>query len=231
MLKKRIFEKEQLDNLNLKGDKLTNTLDGLSLINKFLGNTNGTFKAVKKEILKSDIPLKIIDLGCGGGDNLRKIAIWCFDKNIEIELIGIDGNQNILDYAQTKSPPNCKITYIQDNILVDSFDLPNCDILISSHFIYHFDDEKLVNFLNKNKHSIKNSIFFSELERSSLSYILFKVFNVFLPFSKMVKEDGLQAIRRAFKKEEITSILSKCSIKSYLIKRIWAFRFLIKIDV
>ena len=33
---------------------------------------------------------------------------------------------------------------------------------------------------NMNKHSIKKSIIFSELERSNLAYILFKVFNISL---------------------------------------------------
>jgi len=229
MLKHRSQEKEQMDNFDLSGDKLHQTLNGLSVINQYFGNTNSTFKAVKKEIIKANKPLTIIDLGCGGGDNLRVIAKWIFEKNQAINLIGIDGNQNILDYAVDKNSPQIQIEYLQADILSDSFEIPKCDILISSHFVYHFSDEGLIQFLQKVKKNVNLKIIFSELQRSSIAYFLFKIGGIFLPFSKMVKQDGLLAIQRAFTKKELITIFQKAGIENYQIKWKWAFRFIVVI--
>jgi len=229
LLKSRSLESEEMDNLDLAGKKLHQTLDGLSIINRFLGNTNSTFKAVKSEILKSEDPLKIIDLGCGGGDNLRAIATWSDQNNQSVELIGIDGNAHILAYARSKNLAANPIQYLQADILDPSFELPNCDLLIRSHFIYHFPDPELIKFLKQSKTRVSKKIIFSELRRSRLAYVLFKLGNLFLPFSKMVKEDGLKAIRRSFAKKELEQILSAANINNYSIKRKWAFRWEVQI--
>ena len=230
MLELRSKEKEQLDNLKICGAQLTKTLDGLSIINRFLGNTNATFSAVKPILIQSETSITIIDLGCGGGDNLRKIARWCSQKNIRVRLIGIDGNLNILDYALNKNTSSLNVEYVQADILSNEFELPYCDILLSSHFIYHFSDSDLVRFLKRSRPRIKQHIIFSELERNPLAFSLFNVSSLFMPFTKMVKQDGKRAIKRAFKKPELDSILIKAGFGNYRITRKWAFRLLISID-
>ena len=227
MLEQRSTEKEQLDNLEIGGARLAKTLDGLSIINRFLGNTNTTFTAVKPILIQAETTLTVIDLGCGGGDNLRKIANWCSKKSIRVRLIGIDGNLNILDYALSKNTSSIAVEYVQADILSSDFELPYCDILLSSHFVYHISDAKLVQFLKRAKTRVKHHIIFSELERNSLAYSLFKMGSLFMPFTKMVKHDGALAIQRAFTKEELASILIKAGFSNSQITRKWAFRLLI----
>ncbi len=224
-LQKRSTDQEELDNLDLSGNPLHRTLDGLSIINRFLGNTNATLRKVKPIITKSGRPLKIIDLGCGGGDNLRAIADWCHRNHHTVQLTGIDGNPHILTYAASKNKNAVSIKYLQADILAPSFTLPACDLLISSHFIYHFSDKALSDFLKKNKKNISQKIIFSELRRSKMAYFLFKTGNIFLPFSKMVKSDGLKAIRRSFTKNELKKILQEAAIRDFTIRKKWAFRW------
>lgn len=228
-MKNRSTEGEKMDDLNLSGPLLHQTLDGLSVINRFLGNTNATFKQVKSAIRKTEGPLKIIDLGCGGGDNLRAIATWCQQNNQPVQLVGIDGNAHILDYARSKNNSAIFIEYQQADILDPNFQIPSCDLLISSHFIYHFSDEALTSFLKFNKKNISSKIIFSELRRSKLAYYLFKFGNIFLPFSKMVKEDGLKAIQRSFTQQELKKILTAADLGDFIIRRKWAFRWEIEI--
>ncbi len=227
----RSTETEEMDNLDLSGEMLHQTLDGLSYINRLLGNTNATISLVKSSILNSDHPLTILDLGCGGGDNLRAIATWAYKNKHTVQLIGIDGNKNILAYAQSKNTKDISIQYDQADILAPSFQLPPCDLLISSHFIYHFSDADLVSFLKKSKQQISTKIIFSELRRSKLAYVLFKIGNLFLPFSKMVKEDGLKAIRRSFSKKELDAILVGAGFERFEVKRKFAFRWLVEVVV
>ena len=231
MLEFRSTEKEQLDNLDLGGETLHKSLDGLSLINRFLGNTNATFATVKPVILSSTVPLKIIDLGCGGGDNLRAIAKWCNANNHKVQLIGIDGNQYIVDYAQSKNTSGIQIEYQQADILSPHFELPNCDILMSSHFVYHFSDGELTQFLIKASKKVKHKIIFSELQRSPLAYSLFALGSFFMPFNALVKQDGKRAIERAFTRSELELILKHSTLTSYSIQWKWAFRYLVEIEI
>jgi 2-polyprenyl-3-methyl-5-hydroxy-6-metoxy-1,4-benzoquinol methylase len=231
MLSKRSSEKENMDNFELSGNDLIKTLIGLTSINKTLGNTASTLKAVKKELLKINKPVKIVDLGCGGGDNMRAIENWCHKNNRAIELLGIDANPQIIEYAQQQNNSNSNINYLIADVLVDDFKLPTCDMLISSHFMYHFSDNEMVEFLKKSKPNVSSTFIFSELQRNSFAYLLFKIGSIFLPFSKIVKQDGLLAIRRAFTKKELIDILERAQFTDYKISWKWAFRFLIVISV
>ncbi|MEJ6583438.1 MAG: methyltransferase domain-containing protein [Crocinitomicaceae bacterium] len=220
-----------MDNFELSGNDLDKTLIGLTSINKTLGNTASTLKAVKKELLKITKSVKIVDLGCGGGDNLRAIENWCHKNNRPIELFGIDANPHIIEYARQQNNSSLNINYLKADILVDDFKLPTCDILISSHFMYHFSDDQMVEFLKKSKPNVSSTIIFSELQRNCFAYLLFKIGSFFLPFSKIVKEDGLLAIRRAFTKKELINILERAEFSNYNISWKWAFRFLVVISV
>ena len=230
MLKNRSHLNEEMDNLNLEGETLFRTLDGLSFINSFLGNKWATLHVFKQELSRNPTDVvRVVDLGCGSGDNLRAIANWCSKKGQAVELCGIDGNQNILSYAKKKNGKSIHIKYNQADILDSNFELNPCDVLISSHFIYHFSDDELVNFIKKAKSKVNKAIIFSELQRSSFSFLLFKIFGKFMPFSKMVKQDGLLAIQRSFKRGELEQIVKRAGMKSYTLHWKWAFRYLLLI--
>lgn len=225
MWTKRSHIIEDLDNLELEGKELTKTLDGLSKINRWFGNTKHTLKAVQKQFEKQNIQT-IVDLGCGGGDNLIAIAEWCQKEGQKVQLIGIDGNQNTLNYAQSKSAFN--IEFRQEDIATESFAIPKCDLLISSHFIYHFRDDEFTDFLTEAMSKVKKAMIFSELERSSITYFLF-IFAGGL-FGRMIQSDGLKAIKRSFTKKELTQLLSKSGIQRFHIKKKLLFRLLVVVE-
>ena len=228
MISSRSHHKERLDDLPLEGFLLTKTLKELTYINLFLGNSQNTVTSIQKIAKKNQIQT-IVDLGCGGGDNLRSIRKWFRSKDKKVRLIGIDGNKNSLEYA--KKHKDFEIEYIQEDILSSDFQIPKCDVLISSHFIYHFSDQELIQFLKSAKEKINTAIVFSELQRSKISYTLFKFFGFLMPFSKMVKQDGLLTIRRSFTRRELENILKEAGINEYSLRWKWWFRFILIIPI
>jgi len=230
-LKNRQFIAEEMDDFSLHGEELESTLSSLSKINKYLGNSSTVVNCLKPIIRQSQATLRIVDLGCGGGDLLRELAEFAIENKHELSLIGIDGNQNIISRASKKYESIPFLKFQSADILSSNFDLLECDILISSHFMYHFTDKDLINFLLKHKHSVKSKIIFSELQRSVISYRLFQLLAFCLSFPKMIMSDGLKAISRSFRKRELLRILNTVSFKRYNIQWKWAFRYLVEIDI
>lgn len=230
-LNKRSKKQEALDNLNLSGKKLEQTLRQLAFINKSLGNTSSLIAEVLKVAEEHQLKeIKVIDLGCGGGDVLTVLAKKLKRKGITYSLVGVDGNMHALEHAKKASQHISSLNFKQADILAKDFELDACDILISSHFMYHFEEEALIQFLRKHKTSVKYSILISELERSKWSFLLFRMFSPLFGFNQMVKADGLTAIQRAYKRSEIKQLLSIFGQGSVQIIPKFFFRMIIKIN-
>ena len=226
----RIHKREELDNLQLSGSLLHKTLRNLGSINRFLGNHTQLKRAVFSSI-KNHIPTQsiiIIDLGCGGGDTLSYIYNSLSKKGIESTCIGIDGNPFTIEYA-TQKHSNKNVNFTVANILDPTFELPRCHLLISSHFIYHFSDEQLIEFLKQISTSDCKHVVFSELYRNQFAYLLFIIAGKFLPFTTLTRSDGLLAIQRAFTTKEMHEIIQKAGITKYTIQKKFWFRMIITI--
>lgn len=230
-LKYRSAEREKLDDLNLSGKKLEQSLRQLAYINRGLGNTRSILYAIKN-LTPKNCPktLRIIDLGCGGGDILIQIEKQLRKKALPYQLVGIDGNPNSLAFARRQAGKSSQIEFLCQDIMANNFQLNDCDILLSSHFIYHFEEAQLIHFLQKHKKNIHSSILFSELRRNKLAYLLFRTFSRILGFNKIVREDGTLAIRRAYTKSEMEDLLSRSGIHSFQVQNKWLFRMLIYLN-
>lgn len=232
-LKVRLRTREQLDNLSLTGKTLIETLDSLRFINSFLGNHKQLSDAILNycKTLSHSKRIHIIDIGCGGGDCIFYISKKLKKNKIEASFTGIDGNSQSITYAKHNNPDSTNINFFCANIILPDFVLPDCDILISSHFMYHFSDNELSTFLKKLKFKKVNYIIFSELYRSKIAYYTFKTIRFILPISKMAKKDGLIAIQRAFLISELKKIIDDSTIKNYSIVKKPFFRIITQITL
>lgn len=221
----RATQSEQLDDLSLSGQTLERTLRELATINRWFGNYRCIRNGIKKFLQKNPVqPLTIVDLGCGGGDTLIMLAEWLDRQNIQAQLIGIDGNPHSLDYATAQSTGFGNITWQQDDILSDKFLVPPCDLVISTHFLYHMEDEVLLAFLHRQRANIRQGWVVSELIRSPLALIGFQILSRIWRFSKLTREDGILAVKRALTQKEWQSLLSSSDRGEFQVTRTWIFR-------
>ena len=81
-----------MDDLDVGGELINQTLRELETINRLLGGNHVTINGIKKLIDPVEAKVwRILDLGCCGGDILKLIAKWASKNSIKVELIGIDG--------------------------------------------------------------------------------------------------------------------------------------------
>lgn len=210
----RYIGHEIMDSPKFSGKEMGRVLRHLKWVNIKLGNHRNTLKALLKIIPKDIQNLHIVDIGCGGGDLVCYLSAEFKKRNIPVHFTGIDFNPNITAHAADVVCQHNNIRFVTDDVLSPQFELPACDILISSHFVYRFTDQGLTAFLERWQGKINIGIIFSELRRSRVSYLLFRCFGRLFFNSEITIADGLIAIRRSFRIDEMRDILKSFGKKA-----------------
>ncbi len=216
---------EIMDDLSMGGEILLKTLDQLAVINKWLGGNAITLNGIKILLKQKPVnkKLTIIDLGCGGGDMLRKVADYGRKKGYSFKLIGIDANLHTIEYAKKLSQEYPEINYLHQDVFSHEFKQLSYDIVLATLFIHHFSGTKLVGLLRMLHENARLGLVVNDLHRHALAYYLFKLLSITIS-NEMVKQDGLTSILRGFKKDELVMISEQLNVKSYIDWK-WAFRF------
>ena len=226
-MKQRILIPELMDDPSLDLETLSLALQDVSQVNRLLGGNQVTINGLDYFFKKYQQPsYTIVDLGCGDGEMLRAVAKFGRKKNLSLRLIGMDINEKSLALAKEKSVKYPEITFLQQDILKLDSDSFSCDIVISTLTMHHFTNEEIVIFLKCFLNLSTLGFVINDLHRSSIAYNLFKLYSSFFMRTDLAKHDGLISIQRAFKKEELTSLVKELNVKTNIIKWQWAFRYL-----
>lgn len=216
---------ELMDDFSMKGELLRDTLDKLGKINKWLGGNHVTLNGLR-QLLKNqpkDRVLTIVDLGCGHGDILRLIADFGRKHNYSFELIGIDANQDAIEYADELSVAYEELSFKSVDVFSEEFRAMEYDIVLSTLFLHHLNEDEIHALLNTVTTKAKLGVVINDLHRSSMAYGLFKLLGLVIS-NHMIVQDGLTSILRAFKRKEIEQISSQLNLNSKISWK-WAFRY------
>lgn len=217
---------EIMDDLNCAGEVVDQTLRELETINTLLGGNHVTISGVKKLLSKkSATNFTIADLGCGGGDILKLVALWGRKRGLKFRLTGIDANLNIIAFARKNSEGFPEINYEFDNIFSGEFMAKKYDLILATLFMHHFTEDQLVEVFRSLKTQAAIGIVINDIHRHWFAFHSIRLLTQLFSKSKMVKYDAPLSVLRAFKKSELQSILQKAGIESYLLKWKWAFRW------
>ncbi len=223
----RSSEKELMDDLSFDGPIIEQTLRELETINKWLGGNYVTVQAIKK--LVASQPAKkswrIVDLGCGSGDMLRLIAKWARNAGVEVELMGIDANPHVVNFAKNNTKDFHEITYSPTNIFSEEFAKLEADIITATLFMHHFSNEELILLFKTLKKQAGVGIAINDLHRHWFAYHSINLLTALFSRSPMVRNDAGVSVLRSFRRHELIEILKQAECQSFEIKWFWAFRW------
>ncbi|MBT8271723.1 MAG: methyltransferase domain-containing protein [Bacteroidia bacterium] len=223
--KYRSSETEIMDDFSMNGELLRDTLNKLGAINKWLGGNSITLNGIA-ELLRGqskDRVYTIIDLGCGHGEILRLVADYGRKKGFSFQLIGIDANQDTIEYARELSAAYPELSFKKIDIFSEEFYQMSFDIALSTLFLHHFDEDEIGVLLRNLSNKARLGIVINDLHRNRLAYGLFKLLGLFIS-NDMIVKDGLTSILRSFKREELETYADKFNLNSQ-IRWKWAFRY------
>lgn len=221
MLKHRSLKKELLDAEDIPSLDLYQNLRELDRINALLGGYNITFSALKK-VIHPEKAYTLIDIGCGGGDTLKRIQQWQLRKKLKLELIGIDLKPVCIEYATlNKARPD--IQFICDDYRNMFQHVSQIDIIHACLFCHHLDERQLIELI---QFALKKNtvLIINDLERNNFAYWSIKILTALFSKSYLVKNDAPLSVARGFLKKEWLDIIKKAGAKHFSVKNKWAFR-------
>jgi 2-polyprenyl-3-methyl-5-hydroxy-6-metoxy-1,4-benzoquinol methylase len=222
----RSIEKEIMDDLEVHGSVLVQTLKELKTINKLLGGNKVTTSALKK--ITDNYPNRIFtiaDIGCGGGDMIRVMANWAKTHNINCKFIGIDANPNTIAAAKANLSDLENVSFQVQNVFEKSFPDHQVDIVTCTLFTHHFTEMELIGLFKTFINKSKLAMVINDLHRHPLAFYSIKLLTALFSKSPMVKNDGPLSVLRSFKRKEIEHLMKASGLENFEISWQWAFRW------
>jgi 2-polyprenyl-3-methyl-5-hydroxy-6-metoxy-1,4-benzoquinol methylase len=147
-------------------------------------------------------PLRVVDVGCGCGDTLRRVHAWAARRGIPVRLTGIDLNPDAIRAAKEATSPTLGIEWIVGDALHSDRSIGEIDVVICTLLTHHLTDPQIVQFLQWAESMARRGWFVNDLHRKAVPYHLFRFLVRFTKLHPFVKNDGAVSIRRSFVVED-----------------------------
>lgn len=165
-------------------------------------------------------PLRILDVGSGGGDTLRAIAKWAAAQKLPVELTGIDLNPHSTRAAREfsdKETRGSNINWVTANVFTYS---PQAqpDVILSALFTHHLSSPEIVRFLRWMEQQARLGWFINDLHRSSRAAFWFRFLPIIFGWHRFVMHDGPVSLRRAFVPGDWQRLLDQAGVSGATIE-------------
>ncbi|MEZ4971203.1 MAG: methyltransferase domain-containing protein [Flavobacteriaceae bacterium] len=225
--KRRSCTKELMDDPHLDTLSLQRVYADINRVNTVLKGFSLSLRAIEKIMAENpQDSYTIIDVGCGDGSMLGKMAEFYKDKPVNLDLLGVDLNSKSIALAQENFKEYSNIRFLELDILGPEAGELQCDILLCTLTLHHFDSNEIPIFLNQFVKLCRLGIVINDLHRSKLSYHLFRLFSLIFIKTKIAKHDGLVSIKSAFTKLDLINFSIDLPHVEHDICWRWAFRYL-----
>lgn len=207
-------------------EDLRHCLHDLAQVNRVSFGYRPTLQWLKQFVQKADHPLHIVDVGCGGGDMLRRVESWSVRKRMAVRLTGVDLNPNAIRVARELKAADSRIEWIAGEIDSLRPDSDPIDVVVSSLFAHHLTDDEIVRFIRWMEQVARYGWFINDLYRSPTTYRWFKVLAASMRWHRFVRHDGPVSFQRAFLPHEWKHYVQRAglSVRDVSIDTIWPAR-------
>lgn len=156
-------------------------------------------------------PLRLLDIGPGGGALLKALHVWAGEHNLPVELYGVDIDSEFAEYIQKKlNAESIPVRIFHgDGADLRRFSENSFDFVFSSHVIHHIRDRQEVSqCFNEIFHMARYGWLIVDLDKRLIGPVFMKIACTINRCSKVLTQDGIKSARRAYSALEINRLLS-----------------------
>jgi|JI9StandDraft_1071089.scaffolds.fasta_scaffold102594_2 2-polyprenyl-3-methyl-5-hydroxy-6-metoxy-1,4-benzoquinol methylase len=217
-MKKRSSEKELIDLKLYTKEEYEDCLRKLNRIGRLLGSQRAMLKIIGKST-----PTSILDVGCGGGAFTRALA----KAYPQAKVVGTDIDKEAIDFAKNQIKPLPNLSFALRPLEEEA--PKSFDVVTTTLVCHHLTSPTLATFLDKAALIAKKAVVCNDLHRHPLAYGLFALSSPILFPNRLIQNDGLVSIKRAFIRKDLEELFARFPLKK--ISWHWPFRWIVEAHV
>lgn len=221
----RVDAEEAMDDPSLDPATYAAVLRDLARVNTVTLAARPTL-AFLAHIAKRGDRLKLLDVGYGDGDMLRRIARWAARRGVEAELVGIDLNPRSEAIARADTPDALPITYRTGDYAELAGE--GWDAVVSSLVAHHMTRAQLVAFVAFMEAEAARGWFVNDLHRHRFAHRGYPLLATLARWHPIVRADGTLSIARSYRPDEWPPILAEAGVREAEVRRYFPFRLCVE---
>ena len=208
---------ERMDVESLDPASARRILHALEQVNAWLGGVHATLSELRlfSRRWEPGQTIRFIDWGTGSADIPRAIVRWCRRNRFRAEVLGVDRNAAIIDYAREACASYPEIQLRCGNVE----DLPDppekFDYALSSLCLHHLSNKQVIGLLRRSDRITRRGMIMNDLKRSARAWAWIWGLTRILGAHSIVKNDAPLSVRNAFTQKELDSLAGQAGL-SYL---------------
>jgi len=218
---------ELMDNPGLERVEHWQALAGLARINWWSCSAHQLWPFIAGVYNKRNGPIRVLDIACGGGDTVIRLARRAQAKRLPIQFSGCDISANALEFARTQAV-NATVTidFFPCNVLLE--DLPrHYEIITTSLFMHHLDEIDVIALLQRMASSSSELILVNDLQRSRVGWWLAYLGARALTRSRTAHVDAPRSVEGAYTASEAETLAKRAGLNKTQVQRRWPCRWLL----
>lgn len=167
--------------------------------------------------------VRLLDVGCGGGELVRTATDWAARRGLELRLTLVDFNRQV---CRSVADRYREVYVVQCNMMSMSFadqafDAVHCGLVL--HHLGQADGARLLRGLAQLS---RRAVIVSDLHRHPVPYLATAIGSRLLSRSHMVRLDGPLSVRRGFTRSDLEALADRAGLRWASLRRVWPFRWL-----
>ena len=224
-LSRPIDAEEQMDAPDLPAHVYAAVLRDLSSVNSWTMAARPTLTFLNKLGRRGDT-LRILDVGFGSGDMLRRIHRWSVRRGVAVDLVGIDLNPRSAGIAREATLPDMAIDYRTGDYA--ELGAEGWDVILSSLVAHHMTRPQLIAFVQFMEMQARRGWLVNDLMRHRIAHMGYPLLARIMRWHPIVRQDGTLSIARSFRPPEWQTLLAEAGIDQAHVRRAFPFRLCVE---
>ncbi|MEV8273449.1 methyltransferase domain-containing protein [Microbacterium sp. NPDC077184] len=199
--------RELMDDPDCDPERLRATLRRFDTVNRLVSGWGGVYtRRIRPFLAGLGRPARVLDLGCGGGDVVVRLARMAARDGMAVDWVGADPDPRAIEVAAARDAPGTvRFTRADSTALLAAGE--RFDVVVSNHVLHHLDSAALASFAADSRALSSGLLLHGDIARSRLAYSLYAIGITPLQHGTFLRTDGLRSIRRSHTPAELQRLL------------------------